>query len=420
MKFLHLLFLIFIINITFGQSQKQKLQKEYKALQNEIRQLEADIKKRKALQNISIKEIEVFNQKIETRKKLIQNTENQLQIIQKELGYREQEVDKNKKDAELYKKEYTKLILWQYKNLENNYTNKLAFLLESSNFREAWNRIKYIRKYTNYTKKQTKILENIIGRMQERVEELKKSKIEKANVVESNKQNQVALEVEKNKRDMMVKNIGAELEDLKKKIAEKNRAAINVNNRIKQVIEEEIRKQRERDIAKQREIEEKRKNNPSAKKPSSVEEIYANSHNAVLSSSFLGSKGSLPLPVKTGVVVSRFGRQPHPIAPELIIENNGIDIKTSNNADVLCMYNGKVVQIFDMPNYETSVLVKHGDYFTLYSHLSSVNVSIGSEVNARQNIGKCAYSSDLGYAFTHIQIWHFSNKQNPSSWIKGV
>jgi septal ring factor EnvC (AmiA/AmiB activator) len=73
-----------------------------------------------------------------------------------------------------------------------------------------------------------------------------------------------------------------------------------------------------------------------------------------------------------------------------------------------------------MPNYETSVLVKHGDYFTLYSHLSSVNVSIGSEVNARQNIGKCAYSSDLGYAFTHIQIWHFSNKQNPSSWIKGV
>jgi septal ring factor EnvC (AmiA/AmiB activator) len=244
MKFLHLLFLIFIINVTFGQSQKQKLQKEYKALQNEIRQLEADIKKRKALQNISIKEIEVFNQKIETRKKLIQNTENQLQIIQKELGYREQEVDKNKKDAELYKKEYTKLILWQYKNLENNYTNKLAFLLESSNFREAWNRIKYIRKYTNYTKKQTKILENIIGRMQERVEELKKSKIEKANVVESNKQNQVALEVEKNKRDMMVKNIGAELEDLKKKIAEKNRAAINVNNRIKQFIDEEIRKQR--------------------------------------------------------------------------------------------------------------------------------------------------------------------------------
>jgi DNA gyrase/topoisomerase IV subunit A len=86
MKFLHLLFLIFILNVTFGQSQKQKLQKEYKALQNEIRQLEADIKKRKALQNISIKEIEVFNQKIETRKKLIQNTENQLQIIQKELG----------------------------------------------------------------------------------------------------------------------------------------------------------------------------------------------------------------------------------------------------------------------------------------------------------------------------------------------
>jgi septal ring factor EnvC (AmiA/AmiB activator) len=404
-------------------SKKMQLQREYNNLKKEIKEIESNIQSRKKLQNISLKEIADLNAKIETRKKLVVNMESQLKEIDQELVVRQNDVLKNKEDIVRFKEEYAKMIRWIYKNNDNSRTFKLAFVMQSGNFKEAWNRMKYLKKYGNYRAKQSIVIQNNINRILHRVTALMNTKQEKAQLIENNKMNQLSLENEKGKRDEMVQKLGKEMDDLKGEIAKKNRAAAEINAKIRKVIEEEIQKQKMAELAKknsQRQAIKKANEEALAqgKKPVAREEDIENSPEGILSNSFLASKGNLPWPVSRGVVVSKFGKQPHPVASDLFIENNGIDIKTANNADVMCVYEGKVVKVFEMPSYQNCVMIKHGDFFSVYSHLSNVHVTVGSEVRAKQVIGKCAFSEDQGYALTNLQIWHYQVKQNPSIWLK--
>lgn len=422
--FLFLALLSISLNV-MGQSaaKKLQLQREYNDLKKEIKEIESNIQSRKKLQNISLKEIADLNSKIETRKKLVVNMEYQLKEIDQELVVRQNDVKKNKEDIVRFKEEYAKMIRWMYKNNDNSRTFKLAFVMQSGNFKEAWNRMKYLKKYGNYRAKQSVVIQNNINRILHRVEALQSTKQEKAIMIENSKLNQLSLQTEKEKRDEMVQKLGKEMDDLKGQIAKKNRAAAEINIKIRKVIEEEIQKQKMAELAKknsQRQAIKKANEEAIAqgKKPVAKEEDIENSPEGILSNSFLASKGNLPWPVARGIVVSQFGRQPHPVASDLFIENNGIDIKTANNAEVMCVYEGKVVKVFEMPSYQNCVMIKHGDFFSVYSHLSNVHVAVGSEVRAKQVIGKCAFSEDQGYAMTNLQIWHYQVKQNPSSWLK--
>jgi septal ring factor EnvC (AmiA/AmiB activator) len=422
--FLFLALLSISLNV-MGQSatKKLQLQREYNDLKKEIKEIESNIQSRKKLQNISLKEIADLNAKIEKRKKLVVNMEYQLKEIDQELVVRQNDVKKNKEDIVRFKDEYAKMIRWIYKNNDNSRTFKLAFVMQSGNFKEAWNRMKYLKKYGNYRAKQSIVIQNNINRILNRVEALQLTKQEKASMIENSKMNQISLQTEKEKRDEMVQKLGKEMDDLKGEIVKKNRAAAEINAKIRKVIEEEIQKQKSAELAKrnsQRQAIKKANEEAIAqgKKPIAKEEDIENSPEGILSNSFMASKGNLPWPVSRGVVVSNFGRQPHPVASDLFIENNGIDIKTANNADVMSVYEGKVVKVFEMPSYQNCVMIKHGDFFSVYSHLSNVQVAIGSEVRAKQVIGKCAFSEDQGYAMTNLQIWHYQVKQNPSSWLK--
>lgn len=427
-KHIFVFLFLFILSIGLemkGQSASKKLQlqKEYNDLKKEIKEIESNIQSRRKLQNISLKEIADLNAKIETRKKLVLNMEYQLKEIDQELVVRQNDVKKNKEDIIRFKDEYAKMIRWMYKNNDNSRTFKLAFVLQSGNFKEAWNRMKYLKKYGNYRAKQSVVIQNNINRILHRVEALQSTKQEKALMIENSKMNQISLQTEKEKRDEMVQKLGKEMDDLKGEIAKKNRAAAEINAKIRKVIEEEIQKQKMAEMAKKnsQRLAIKKANEEAiaqGKKPIAKEEDLENSPEGILSNSFLASKGNLHWPVMRGVVVSQFGRQPHPVASDLFIENNGIDIKTVNNAEVMSVYEGKVVKVFEMPSYQNCVMIKHGDYFSVYSHLSNVSVAVGSEVRAKQVIGKCAFNEDQGYAMTNLQIWHYQVKQNPSSWLK--
>lgn len=422
--FLFIFFLCTSFDV-WGQTatKKLQLQREYNDLKKEIKEIETNIQNRKKLQNISLKEIADLNAKIEKRKKLVVNMEYQLKEIDQELVVRQNDVKKNKEDIVRFKDEYAKMIRWMYKNNDNSRTFKLAFVMQSGNFKEAWNRMKYLKKYGNYRAKQSIVIQNNINRILHRVEALQVTKQEKASMIENSKMNQISLQTEKEKRDEMVQKLGKEMDDLKGEIVKKNRAAAEINAKIRKVIEEEIQKQKSAELVKrnsQRQAIKKANEEAIAqgKKPIAKEEDIENSPEGIISNSFMASKGTLPWPVAKGIVVSQFGRQPHPVASDLFIENNGIDIKTANNADVMSVYEGKVVKVFEMPSYQNCVMIKHGDFFSVYSHLSNVQVAVGSEVRAKQVIGKCAFSEDQGYAMTNLQIWHYQVKQNPSSWLK--
>jgi septal ring factor EnvC (AmiA/AmiB activator) len=410
------MFFALMINTGYSQNVKKKeLQKEYNNILREIKQIQNNIDKTSRERNIGVNEIAMINSKIEKRQKLIDNIESQAKVIESELQLRVKDVSNLGLEIAKLKEEYTKLILWLNKN--HSSVNKLAFVMEANNFKETYHRIQYIKKYGDYRARQSKYLSNQVDRIMEKINSLNTIKNEKINILDINKTQQKELTSEKNNRDQVVKKLDKELNELRRKIVAKNEQAEAINRKIKKIIEDEVRKEQERRIAAR--AREAKKDAATGVTTKREPEDYSQTPEGRLSNSFRESRGNLPWPVSSGEITNKFGRQPHPLAPDLFIDNSGLDIRTPSNSAVKSIYKGEVVRVFDMPTYQNCVMVKHGDYFTVYAYLKSVAVREGMEINAGQILGICGYDDTHGYSLVTIQIWHYQNKQNPQTWLSG-
>lgn len=413
--FVLILFALIISNGYSQNAKKKELQKEYNNILKEIKQIQNNIDKTSRERNIGVHEIAMINSKIDKRQKLINNIESQAKVIESELQLRVKDVSNLGLEIAKLKEEYTKLILWLNKN--HSSVNKLAFVMEANNFKETYHRIQYIKKYGDYRARQSKYLSNQVDRIMEKINSLNTVKKEKTNILDINKTQQKELTSEKNNRDQVVKKLDTELNELRRKIVAKNEQAEAINRKIKKIIEDEVRKEQERRMAAR--AREAKKDAASGVTTKREPEDYSQTPEGRLSNSFKESRGNLPWPVSSGEITNKFGRQPHPLAPDLFIDNSGLDIRTPSNSAVKSIYKGEVVRVFDMPTYQNCVMIKHGDYFTVYAYLKSVAVREGMEINAGQILGICGYDDTHGYSLVNIQIWHYQNKQNPQSWLSG-
>ncbi len=413
--FVLILFALIISNGYSQNAKKKELQKEYNNILKEIKQIQNNIDKTSRERNIGVHEIAMINSKIDKRQKLINNIESQAKVIESELQLRVKDVSNLGLEIAKLKEEYTKLILWLNKN--HSSVNKLAFVMEANNFKETYHRIQYIKKYGDYRARQSKYLSNQVDRIMEKINSLNTVKKEKTNILDINKTQQKELTSEKNNRDQVVKKLDTELNELRRKIVAKNEQAEAINRKIKKIIEDEVRKEQERRMAAR--AREAKKDAASGVTTKREPEDYSQTPEGRLSNSFKESRGNLPWPVSSGEITNKFGRQPHPLAPDLFIDNSGLDIRTPSNSAVKSIYKGEVVRVFDMPTYQNCVMIKHGDYFTVYAYLKSVAVREGMEINAGQILGICGYDDTHGYSLVNIQIWHYQNKQNPQNWLSG-
>ncbi len=413
--FVLILFALILSNGYSQNAKKKELQKEYNNILKEIKQIQNNIDKTSRERNIGVHEIAMINSKIDKMQKLINNIESQAKVIESELQLRVKDVSNLGLEIAKLKEEYTKLILWLNKN--HSSVNKLAFVMEANNFKETYHRIQYIKKYGDYRARQSKYLSNQVDRIMEKINSLNTVKKEKTNILDINKTQQKELTSEKNNRDQVVKKLDTELNELRRKIVAKNEQAEAINRKIKKIIEDEVRKEQERRMAAR--AREAKKDAASGVTTKREPEDYSQTPEGRLSNSFKESRGNLPWPVSSGEITNKFGRQPHPLAPDLFIDNSGLDIRTPSNSAVKSIYKGEVVRVFDMPTYQNCVMIKHGDYFTVYAYLKSVAVRKGMEINAGQILGICGYDDTHGYSLVNIQIWHYQNKQNPQSWLSG-
>jgi septal ring factor EnvC (AmiA/AmiB activator) len=171
------------------------------------------------------------------------------------------------------------------------------------------------------------------------------------------------------------------------------------------------------------------KKEPSKEKPAPVKEVevaepvlekntyYMNADEAKLASSFAALRGRMPFPVPSGFISDQFGVHKHPILKGVMINNNGIDIQTSAGSAVHSVYDGVVQSVVNIPGINMVVAIQHGDYFTVYSKLENVSVSMGQRVRTGQRIGSVA-SDDDGTSEINFQVWKNTVRQNPESWLK--
>ncbi len=392
--FIKICFVLLTFSSLFAQSRTE-LQKRKKQLLEEIELSNSVLDQTLAAKNVSVHQLKALKQKIAIRSQLIRT-------IQKEVGYIKEEVQMSIRqqellvaDLDLLKISYSKLVLQAYKS--SRHFNRLLFLFSSSDFQQAYKRLFYIRQISKYRMFQAAEIEQKNIDLEKSIVVLKNQRSIKQNLISDKRLENQLLNQEQAQESVSLATLAEKEKDLKKELKDKRNKRKTIQKEIEKIIAEELRKVN----------------------ASGSTKAFASTPEAIaLSKSFTANKGKLPWPVAKGLVISKFGKQKHPVLSGVVIENNGIEIATESHSTCRAVFNGKVSTVLSMPNGIKVVMVRHGEYISVYSNLSEVYVVKGETVSTKSPLGIVLTSQHDGSTMLDFQLWKVSNKLNPQKWLK--
>lgn len=390
---------LFIFSISAHAQSKNDLVKKKKQLQKEIRLTNKLLKETKKNKNLSLDELLKLKSKINSRTSLISTMNSEISLINKDITASENNIIASENEIIRLKKEYAKIIYYAYKH-RNTY-DKIMFVFASEDVNQAYKRLKYIQQYTEYRKSQAQAIITTQEELQLQIESLKKIQQENSVLVSLQEDEKQQLSVEKSEQENVVNKLQGQEEELKKKLRKKEEARRKLQKAIQRIITAEIKKARE-----------------AAKKSGSTAKGFPMTPEAKkLSASFAANKGKLPWPVEQGVITAKFGKHPHPVLAGIVINNNGIDISTTKGANSRAIFSGIVSSVAIIPGEGKVVMVRHGEYLSVYSYMSEVFVSKGDKISTKQELGVLITESGKGKTTMHLEIWKGMTKLNPQYWI---
>jgi len=424
-RFLFTLIFIFLITCTaFAQNgDKQSLQSKYDKLQNEIDDAEGLLSSTKKKKENSLNELKLLNRKIDMREEVIDNISLQVRSVDDQMKETSETISSMRDDMDELKKQYAKMVYYTYVN--NQKFEPLHFIFSAESINEAFERIQYVKTFHSFRKDQIDAIEMIQDQLSEKLEAIQEDKDEKQELLTKEEKEKKKLDEEKSQKDKTLKNLQAQEKDLKKQIDKKKKDAADLNKKIQNIIAEEIKKEKEKAAAAEAAKKKTESTTTTETKTTTTEKKTAEKtvnlgltpEMQLISKNFEGNKGKLPWPVERGTITERFGKHPHPVLKDVTIENNGIDISTSDEAPVRAIFDGEVVNVIFNPSFQKGVIIKHGEYYTVYTHLLSVNVGAGDKITTKQKIGIAWEDPDESNTQVHLEIWKGTMLLDPALWI---
>jgi murein hydrolase activator len=425
----NLLLLIFAITTLLAAAQptKEELQRQQDQLKKEIAELNKTLGEIQKNKKRSLGELTAVQRKISAREEMMNSISRDLRRLDDNIYLINLDIYRYSKELDTLKKQYAQSLVFAYKN-RSNY-DYLNFVFSAKSFNDAVKRIEYLKSY----RKQRETQLNTIVKTQEVLEQKRstfKASINEKNMalVEQSKTLQ-ELANDKKEKDKVVAGLKSQEKDLGAQIKKKDKERRDLANAISAIIKREI-------AAENKRIEEEKKKAGTTGKTTTpktstepvtgvatagksnrkYDPLESTPEGLERSINFENNKGKLPWPVDAGFVSGQFGRR-QVEGTKLWEDNDGIRIEMpAPGASVKAVADGEVSSIFDLGG-EQAVVVRHGKYFTTYSHLSSVNVSKGSQVKAGTVLGKAA-ANDAGVGETLFMVSTASGFVNPESWLK--
>jgi septal ring factor EnvC (AmiA/AmiB activator) len=418
----------------FAQSSdKTALQNKYDKLQDEIKDAEDLLNSTKKKKENSMNELKLLNRKIDMREEVITTIAQQVTSVNTELTQTNRAIQAMQDDISELKKQYAQMVYYTYVH-DQDY-KPLHFIFSAESINDAFQRVQYIRSFHGFRKDQITAIEDISEDLQAKIAHIENEKVEKESLLAKEEKEKKKLDDEKSKKDSALKKLSTQEKDLKKQIDKKKKDAVSLKNKIQAIIAEEIKKE------KQRAAEEAAKKEAEAKKaaekantttgttttpqtPVQTKEKPAEQINLgltpemqLISKNFSGNKGKLPWPVERGTITERYGTHPHPVLKDVMVENNGIDIATADGSLVRSIFDGEVVNVIFNPSFQKGVIIKHGEYYSVYTNLSDVTVKAGDKVSTKQKIGTAWEDPEEGKTEVHLEIWKGTVILDPALWI---
>ena len=414
-----LIIILFAFN-AIGQNKKD-LEKKKAQLQKEINATNQLLNETKKNKKLSLNQLVTLNQKIEIREELITTIAYVVNEINSSINLTNTSINNLKKEIEKLKAEYEKMIYYAYKN-QSAYT-KLMFIFSAKDFNQAYNRMKYFEQYSEYRKKQALIIQKTQNNLAEKVKELEAKKSELNALLGEKEEEKKTLTIEKSEKEDVLIQLQEKEGQLKADLKKKQEDANKLQKEIKRIIEEEIKRAREEAVLAAKNAKAKNppnpKNNTTKENPKEVknENVLTLTPEAQkLSDNFELNKGKLPWPVAEGVIIEYFGEHDHPVLKGIKVKNDGIDISTKVGSAVRAVFDGEVTGVISIPGAGKAIIVRHGEYLSVYSNLSETNVKKGDKIKTKQNIGTALTDEDNKTSM-ELQIWKGSILLNPIGWI---
>ena len=398
-SFILFIFLAIGLSNANAQSQRQQeLEEKRRELQQEIREITKLLFAGKKEKKSVVSAVEDLNYKISVRKNLIRITNQQANLLTREINANQDEISSRRVKLKALKEAYADMIVKSYKNRARD--NKLMFLLSSSSFQQAYRRLQYIKQYADYQRQQAEIIKVETNQLQLLNQDLLVQKKDKQKLVDENKAAKLILDKELKDQQAFIESIQKNLAKFSAQIKDKQKASEKLDKEIRKLIREAIAA-----------------SNKKAGKSVKSRTFSMTPEQKVLAANFTANKGKLPWPVASGVVKMRFGTNPSPIDPSIKIKSNGVRIATNKGEPVRAVFDGVVQGIMTPKNGNNTIMIRHGNYITVYKNLSKFYVSKGDKVTTKQVLGEVITNKASGESILSFGIYKDSAIQNPSIWV---
>ena len=382
------------LNAQDYQARQKKLEAQKISLKKEISQINSLIVESKKRSKNLADDLEDLQLKISVRDKLININNSQLNNLTNIINNQNDRIDDLEVNLTNLKNEYEKIIYTSYKKRSTQM--KLMFLFASENINQAFKRFQYFKQYSKYRKKQADKIVQIQKEIENNVDSLVISKSQKERLIEENKDVKKSLTKEKQQQDNLFKGLLKNQKDYAVQINKKEKQAKLIDNEIQKLIR----------LA----IAESNKNNNSTN-------FALTPEGRLISTNFQANRGRLPWPVRNGVIIRRFGTQPHPVVRTTTINSNGISIATSPNSIAYSVFDGEVLSVYGFSGGNPGVLIRHGKYISNYQNLSSIFVKKGDKINANDEIGVVFTNESNGKTVLKFNIFNELKPENPTIWL---
>ena len=379
-------------------TRQQELETQRLRLNKEIKQINDLLFSNKSTRKNIIVEVENLQVKLNVREELIKVTNSQVNLLTRKININERNISSHEKELGFLKEDYAKMIKNSYAG--KSFQSRLMFLFSSKDFFQAYKRIQYLKQYTQYRRKQGIIIGEKTQLLQQLNNVLIQERQKQVTLISQNKEVQEKLKKERISQQSLIISLKKKERNLSLQISKKEKLARTIDKEIDRLIREAIAASNKSDVG------------------GGGKEFFKLTPEAkLISANFEANRGRLPWPLEKGVVVQGFGRQKHPVVKTTTIQSNGVTIATTPSSNVRAVFEGEVMSILTFKGSNPSVLIRHGNYITVYKNLGELYVKKGDKVKSKQVIGEVFTNQQTGKTEVQFSIFNNIKVLNPSGWI---
>jgi septal ring factor EnvC (AmiA/AmiB activator) len=367
-----------------------QLKSEREKSLSEIARTEELLKKTETSRKNESQNLRLLNRKITARESVIRNINKEINILSQQIENGEDSIQRLSSEIKALKEDYAKVIYKTY--LNRNAYHRAQYIFAASDFNQAFKRLKYMQQYARFRKQQAERIEAKSEALRQLVSSLETDKDQKSVLLTTGRKEVASLNQDKKQQESYVKDLQKKEKQLRKDLDNQRAIFKKLENEISRIIA----------AATGSEV--------------SASGMRLTPEMKIISNEFSQNMGRLPWPVAKGIITMGYGLQNYPGLKNGQIDNKGIDITTEENAPVLAVFEGKVTSIVVVATSLKAILIQHGEYFSVYSNLESVNVKVGDNVKIKQQIGTVGRNNS-GSNEIHFEIWKERSNLNPENWL---